>query len=399
MVPSSAGSTSSTSSFYHHSHNYCSSSSLYSKRITARNASPPWRDDDKDGHYVFALGENLTPRYKILNKMGEGTFGQVLECWDRQARDFVAIKIVRSLERYRDAAMAEIDVLREVSKYDRNGTRCVRMRNWFDYRNHICIVSEKLGPSVFDFLRKNKYHPFPIDIVRDIGRQLLESVAYMHHLHLIHTDLKPENILFVSGEYKRVPIYKNGFRRCSNDETNFIRLPKSAAIKVIDFGSAIFDHQEHGSIISTRHYRAPEVILGIGWSFPADIWSIGCILVELCSGETLFQTHENLEHLAMMEKVLGPLPQNMIRKADPRAAKYFRHGMRLNFPEGASSKESVRAVKKLARLRNIIMDHADHSAGSLIDLLQGLLKFEPSERLTAQEALKHPFFMEGYRRL
>eukprot|EP00252_Welwitschia_mirabilis_P008504 TRINITY_DN2039_c0_g1_i2.p1 TRINITY_DN2039_c0_g1~~TRINITY_DN2039_c0_g1_i2.p1 ORF type:complete len:332 (+),score=39.21 TRINITY_DN2039_c0_g1_i2:776-1771(+) len=331
--------------------------------------------------------------------MGEGTFGQVLECWDRQARDFVAIKIVRSLERYRDAAMAEIDVLREVSKYDRNGTRCVRMRNWFDYRNHICIVSEKLGPSVFDFLRKNKYHPFPIDIVRDIGRQLLESVAYMHHLHLIHTDLKPENILFVSGEYKRVPIYKNGFRRCSNDETNFIRLPKSAAIKVIDFGSAIFDHQEHGSIISTRHYRAPEVILGIGWSFPADIWSIGCILVELCSGETLFQTHENLEHLAMMEKVLGPLPQNMIRKADPRAAKYFRHGMRLNFPEGASSKESVRAVKKLARLRNIIMDHADHSAGSLIDLLQGLLKFEPSERLTAQEALKHPFFMEGYRRL
>eukprot|EP00252_Welwitschia_mirabilis_P012704 TRINITY_DN2806_c0_g1_i5.p1 TRINITY_DN2806_c0_g1~~TRINITY_DN2806_c0_g1_i5.p1 ORF type:complete len:337 (-),score=41.47 TRINITY_DN2806_c0_g1_i5:303-1313(-) len=327
--------------------------------------------------------------------MGEGTFGQVLECWDRYTKNFVAIKIVRSLERYRQAAKAEIDVLNEVSKYDRTGARCVQMYDWFDYRNHVCIVFEKLGPSVFDFLRKNRYHPFPIDIVREIGRQLLESVAYMHRLHLIHTDLKPENILFLSGEYKKIPVYKNGIRKHPNEDANNIRLPKSTAVKLIDFGSAVFYTQgHHCSIISTRHYRAPEVILGTGWSFPADIWSIGCILAELCSGETLFQTHENLEHLAMMEKVLGPIPQHIIRKADPRAAKYFRHGTKLNFPEGASSSESVRAVKKLHGLRNIVMEHADHSAGALIDLLERLLRYEPSERLTAQEALRHPFFME-----
>lgn len=389
-IPSSAGASSSS---YH----YCSSSSLYSKRVTARNASPPWRDDDKDGHYMFALGDNLTPRYKILKKIGEGTFGQVLECWDREIRDFVAIKIIRGLQRYREAAFIEIDALREVAKYDRSGTRCVQMLNWFDYRNHICIVFEKLGPSLYDFLRKNNYHPFPIDIVRELGKQLLESVAYMHQLHLIHTDLKPENILFASSEYKKVPYYKNGLKRFSQDGTCYMRLPKSTAIKLIDFGSATFEDQNHSSIISTRHYRAPEVILGIGWSYPADIWSIGCILVELCVGETLFQTHENMEHLAMMERVLGPFPQHLIRKADARSAKYFRHGTRLNFPEGASSRESIRAVKKLPRLRNLIMEHADHSAGSLIDLLQGLLKYEPSERLEAQEALRHPFFTEDYR--
>lgn len=65
------------------------------------------------------------------------------------------------------------------------------------------------------------------------------------------------------------------------------RVPKSSEIKVIDFGSATFDANYHSTIVSTRHYRAPEVILGLGWSYPCDIWSIGCILVELASGETL----------------------------------------------------------------------------------------------------------------
>jgi serine/threonine protein kinase len=57
--------------------------------------------------------------------------------------------------------------------------------------------------------------------------------------------------------------------------------------------------------VSTRHYRAPEIILGLGWSFPCDIWSIGCILVEFFTGDALFQTHDNLEHLAMIEAVCG----------------------------------------------------------------------------------------------
>ena len=55
--------------------------------------------------------------------------------------------------------------------------------------------------------------------------------------------------------------------------------------------------------MSTRHYRAPEIILNLGWSSPCDIWSIGCILVEFFTGDALFQTHDNLEHLAMMEAV------------------------------------------------------------------------------------------------
>uniref|UniRef100_A0A2P2MPB4 Serine/threonine-protein kinase AFC2 isoform X2 n=1 Tax=Rhizophora mucronata TaxID=61149 RepID=A0A2P2MPB4_RHIMU len=103
---------------------HTTSSSLYVKGV-ARNGSPPWREDDKDGHYMFALGENLTSRYKIHSKMGEGTFGQVLECWDREKKEMVAIKIVRGIKKYREAAMIEIEVLQQLGKHDKGGNRWV----------------------------------------------------------------------------------------------------------------------------------------------------------------------------------------------------------------------------------------------------------------------------------
>ncbi|KAG2652043.1 hypothetical protein PVAP13_1NG329500 [Panicum virgatum] len=339
-----------------------------------REGSPPLRDDDKDGHYVFA----------------------VLECWDKERKEMVAIKIIRGIKKYRDAAMIEIGMLEQLGKYDESRSSCVQIRNWFDYRNHICIVFERLGPSLYDFLRKNNYRSFPIALVREVAKQLLECIAFMHELRLIHTDLKPENILLVSPEYIKVPDYKVS-SRSPKDGSYYKRLPKSSAIKVIDFGSTTYDQQDQSYVVSTRHYRAPEVILGLGWSYPCDIWSVGCILVELCTGEALFQTHENLEHLAMMERVFGPLPYHMLKRADRHSEKYIRKG-RLNWPEGCTSRESMKAVMKLPRLQNLVMQNVDQSAGDFIDLLQGLLKYDPANRMTAQEALRHPFVTEGFER-
>lgn len=355
-------------------------------RIARRHVSPPFRPDTSDGHYAYEYGDNLTPRYKILSKMGEGTFGRVLECWDRRDCDMVAIKVVRSIRKYRDAAMVEIDILQHLAKNKGGALHCVQIRDWFDYRNHICIVFEKLGPSLFEFLRSNLYRPFPLDLVREFGRQLLESVAYMHDLRLIHTDLKPENILLVSSEVIKLPGHKR-----NSHESKVWFLPKSSTIKLIDFGSSVFEKQGHSSIVSTRHYRAPEVILGLGWSYPCDLWSVGCILMELCSGRALFQTHENLEHLAMMERVLGPLPRHMIQRASRGAEKYFRRGG-LNWPDGAVSRESIRSVKQLDRLKDLASKYIGDSRSPLTDLLYGLLEFDPSERLTARQALQHPFF-------
>eukprot|EP00262_Sarcandra_glabra_P003396 TRINITY_DN1407_c0_g1_i2.p1 TRINITY_DN1407_c0_g1~~TRINITY_DN1407_c0_g1_i2.p1 ORF type:complete len:102 (-),score=10.83 TRINITY_DN1407_c0_g1_i2:263-568(-) len=93
----------------------------------------------------------------------------------------------------------------------------------------------------------------------------------------------------------------------------------------------------------------------------------------------------------MMERVLGPLPQHMLKRVDRHGEKYVRRG-KLDWPEGATSRESIKAVLKLPRLQNLVMQHVDHSGGDLIDLLQGLLRYDPSNRLTAREALRHPFF-------
>uniref|UniRef100_A0A7R9VL20 Protein kinase domain-containing protein n=1 Tax=Chlamydomonas euryale TaxID=1486919 RepID=A0A7R9VL20_9CHLO len=347
--------------------------------------SPPLRPDDKDGHYSFNVGDNLSSRYKILSKIGEGTFGRVLECWDRKHKDYVAIKIVRNIDKYRHAAMIELEVLNTLERNNMDGTKhCVSLCDWFDYRGHVCMVFQRLGPSLFDFLRRNNYRPFPIDLVQQFSKQLLEAVQYMHELNLVHTDLKPENILLVSLESMR-----------GSSSVGTSSVPGSSAIKVIDFGSATFEDQYHSNIVSTRHYRAPEVILGQGWSYPCDMWSVGCILVELITGDALFQTHENMEHLAMMEAVLGSIPESIALRAAKVFPKYFQSG-RLNWPEAAASKKSVKVVKRMVPLDKLILEQGDMSSwphvGVLVDLVTQLLQYDPAKRMTASQALCHPFF-------
>ena len=91
--------------------------------------------------------------------------------------------------------------------------------------------------------------------------------------------------------------------------------PCSCEIKVIDFGGATYEHERHTLIINTRQYRAPEVILeNQTWNEKSDIWSMACILIELYTGELFFDTDENLEHLAMIEKQCGPIPLRMAQK-------------------------------------------------------------------------------------
>ncbi len=131
-------------------------------------------------------------------------------------------------------------------------------------------------------------------------------MAFLHKMRLIHTDLKLENILLVNSDwqYHRHPIHGRS------------RVVRCKDLVVIDLGSATYETDHHASIVSTRHYRAPEVVLGLGWSYPCDLWSVGCILLELFTGEATFQTHDNLEHLAMMERIFGKLPRAMTTQTE-----------------------------------------------------------------------------------
>ncbi|XP_061505630.1 serine/threonine-protein kinase Doa isoform X2 [Anopheles gambiae] len=337
----------------------------------------PFIRDDADGHLIYQIGDILHNRYKILATLGEGTFGRVVKVKDLERNHVMALKIIKNVEKYRDAAELEIGALEKIMQLDPNLEHlCVKMLDWFDYHGHTCIAFEMLGLSVFDFLKDNNYEPYPIEHVRHISYQLCYAVKFLHESRLTHTDLKPENILFVDSEYTTTTVPRK------NRE---VRRVNCTDIRLIDFGSATFDDEHHSTIVSTRHYRAPEVILELGWSQPCDVWSIGCIMFELYQGVTLFPTHDNREHLAMMERILGTIPYRMARQT---RSKYFRYG-KLDWDEKSSTGRYVRDNCKPLH-RCVITDKPDHL--QLFDLIRKMLEYEPSKRITLDKALRHPFF-------
>jgi len=404
--------------------------------------------DTGDGHLAFRIGDGLLEtdvdgtiwpqgRYRITGLLGEGTFGRVVECWDRKFRMHVAVKIVRALQKYTQAARVEVQVLEKLRANDPLGKfHCVELLSWFDYLGHVCMVFEKLGANLYECLRRRAFRPFSLRTLRNYAFQILEAVEYTHAMNLIHTDLKPENVLSVSdsvdtfGEETVTALTeRDELRNISSPEPpaqssfttgvspgamdSYDALTRDA-VRLIDFGSAVYDQFNLNFVVSTRHYRAPEVILGLGWTFPCDLWSVGCILAELYTGKVLFQTHENLEHLAMMSALLGPMPQRMAREACNGAAEsYFEvepdGRVRLRWPEGAKHRKSILAVKRMGTLSQLIRSHGPLSSkknlspavaeehSHFTDLLEKLLSFEPGARYTSIEALQHPFFASLYK--
>ncbi len=342
-------------------------------------------EDDDEGHLVYKSGDMLQGRYKIMTTLGEGTFGRVVKVKDLFKNEVVALKIIKNVKKYREAAKLEINVLEKLAKYDPRGKhRCVQMLDWFDYHGHVCIVFEMLGSSVFDFLKDNNYVPYPIEQVRQMAYELCYACKFLHDNRLTHTDLKPENILFFDSSHDVIfdPKKKQDFRFVRNSE-----------IRLIDFGSATFDHEHHSTIVSTRHYRAPEVILELGWAQPCDVWSVGCIVFELAMGHTLFQTHDNREHLAMMERILGKIPSRMSTRT---RVKYFDSKGRLKWDEKSSAgryvRENCKPLHRYADKPPLACDPVIWE--EMFDLISKMLIYEPSKRLTFGEALRHTFFAD-----
>ncbi|KAL2022553.1 hypothetical protein VTK56DRAFT_5160 [Thermocarpiscus australiensis] len=361
------------------------------------------RVDDDDGHYIVVPDNDLTDRYQMIKLLGQGTFGKVVQARDKIDNKLVAIKIIRSVQKYREASKIELRVLETLRANDEeNRNRCIHFRDCFDYRGHICIVMDLLGQSVFDFLKNNNFVPFPNSQIQSFARQLFTSVAFLHDLNLIHTDLKPENILLCHNEYqtftynRKIPSSSTQVSRQATQRKVLL----DTEIRLIDFGSATFQDEYHSSVVSTRHYRAPEIILGLGWSYPCDIWSIGCILVEFFTGDALFQTHDNLEHLAMMEAVVNSRidvslvhqVNRMTRNGGNPASKYFKR-LKLDYPTPETTRASRRFVKAMKTLPEIIPPTSKFLA-QFLDLLQKIFVYDPAQRITAKQALQHPWFRE-----
>ena len=127
---------------------------------------------------MFCCSETNLLADSIVRLLGQGSFGKVVEAFDKKRKTKCAVKIIRSVQKYRDASRIELRVLSTLSLNDKtNRNKCIHLRDSFDFRNHICIVTDLLGQSVFDFLKGNGFVPFPSSQIQSFARQLFTSVA------------------------------------------------------------------------------------------------------------------------------------------------------------------------------------------------------------------------------
>jgi len=337
---------------------------------------------DDEGHLKYKLKDNLL-HYQIETTLGEGTFGKVVACRDHQTNKKYAIKIIKNIARYREAARLELDALYKLKDLKKQ-RKCpiVEILDAFDLNGHICLVFPVLGQSTYDYQKANSYRPYELDDIKSMSFQLLTALKFLHKAKCTHTDIKPENVLFrVTNNFETV---YNGRRRKNERRLN------NADIVLIDLGSAVFEWEHHSRVVSTRHYRAPEVILGLGWGESIDIWSLGCLLFEYYTGKTMFQTHDNIEHLAMMESTLGKLPSSMVRETKMNFYTRLGANYALNWDENTD--DGVYVKTHCRPLNKYCLKVTNPQHNQFFNLIQSMLTYSPTKRPTPEALLGHPFF-------
>ncbi|GFY56146.1 hypothetical protein TNIN_160961 [Trichonephila inaurata madagascariensis] len=325
--------------------------------------------DDDDGHLNFDVGDILE-EYTLLGFIGRGTFGRVAKARHTESRQIVALKIVKNEVDSREGAKGEIGLLNKLKLIDPEGKNLwVEMLDFFEFQGHVCMAFEKLGDSLYSFMKENNFKPFLLTQIKHIAYQLCSSVKALHENGIMHTDLKPENICFVTSDFTY------GIR-ATRQQT--YRKPICTNIRIIDFGSAIYFHDRRDIDVQTRTYRAPEVLCGLSWDQRIDIWSIGCILFELYTGKSLFPAEEDYEQYLLFYQVLGLFPRHY---EDTRLYKMLRRELDL----GLKRKPRRKLLKKYMKLP--AQNHQE-----FFNLIQRMLTPDPFSRITLEAALTHPFF-------
>ena len=238
-------------------------------------------------------------RYLVSSVIGKGSFGQVVKAWDQHQSDYVAIKIIKSKKPFLQQAKSEIELLQFLNQKDSMDQACiVRLQEHFLFRGHQCLVFEMLSYNLYDLLRHTNFKGVSLNLIRKFGKQILKALCFLslRDVAVIHCDLKPENIL--------------------------LRHPKRSAIKLIDFGSSCREGQTVYSYIQSRFYRSPEVLLGCPYSTTIDMWSLGCILVEMHTGEPLFSGQDEADQVSKIHDLLGEPPASMIQSGT-KGSRYF----------------------------------------------------------------------------
>lgn len=309
--------------------------------------------DNESHNYNLIAGDHLAYRFEILALFGAGAFGQVAKCYDHKTMQCVAIKIIVNTEQMHEQGRIEAQILARLNKNEVKNV--VKANDFFIFRSHICITFEILSKNLYEVIEASNFEPMSPKLVRLYAVQILTALEQSHKLGIVHCDLKPENVLLVKEH--------------------------STSVKLIDFGSSCFvDHQMY-EYIQSRYYRAPEVMLGIKYGPPMDMWSFALIIVELLTGTPLFPGQNEEEQLWMISQLIGMPPRELV-VIGKRREEFFDKSLRLLKEQ--TKKEYMPNSMDLAQ----VLKTDDMR---LVDFIMKLLTWDQRMRMTAAEALQHPW--------
>lgn len=283
-------------------------------------------------------------RYYKIEKIGEGTYGVVYKAKDKQTNEIVALKKIRleaEDEGVPSTAIREISLLKELPH-----ANIVNLKDVVHVDSKLYLVFEFLDQDLkkyMDFVGK-KLHRM---LVKSYLQQLIKGIEFCHAHRVLHRDLKPQNLL----------------------------IDRQGVLKLADFGLArafglpvrTYTHE-----VVTLWYRAPEILLGgKQYSTPVDMWSAGCIFAEMVCRAPLFPGDSEIDQLFRIFRLLGTPTE----ETWPGVTSY--PDFKSTFPQW-----NPRALSEVVR----DLDHLG------LDLLSKMLQYEPSQRISAREALAHPYF-------
>mmetsp|Transcript_9006 Transcript_9006/g.19350 ORF Transcript_9006/g.19350 Transcript_9006/m.19350 type:complete len:799 (+) Transcript_9006:292-2688(+) len=286
-------------------------------------------------------------RFEFVCNLGEGAYGTVWKCLDRETGQMVAMKRFKEAhldEEVMRLALREIRLLKMA-----NHPNIVRMHEAFRSKSgRVYLVMEFVDKTLTEELRR---HPrgFPPAQVKLITWQLLQATAYLHKTRIIHRDLKPANIM----------------------------LTESGQVKLCDFGFARLmaakETADYTQYVVTRWYRPPELLVGDAYGPAVDVWAIGCLFCEMATGRPLFPGRNTLDQLWLTVRTLGRLSDRhmAIMMADEKLST-----VPIPSPEEQQSLER--------RFHDFSPD--------MMEVLYACLHPDPEQRLTAAQVMQLPYF-------
>lgn len=356
-------------------------------------------------------GNIVAGQYLVEGELGSAAFSTAYRCVDLSSEgdgpdghEEVCLKVIKNTKDFFDQSLDEIKILELLRLTGKcHEMNILEMRTFFYHREHLIIVTELLRQNLFEFgkfITDNDEQPyFTMQRLSYITRQVLIAMKFIHGLGLIHSDVKPENILLAS--YSR------------------------ARVKLIDFGSSCYLTDRQSSYIQSRSYRAPEVILGLPYDGRIDIWSLGCVVAEMYTGEVTFQNDSVVSMLSRIEAICGPFPRKMVTQGRQSSAFFVKSGLLYEKVRNKSAKsdsdsedESSTGHDTTAATRYDIFQpkrttlaarlgfdedlmtrfdagvqlSGKHKRRAIfVDFIRSLLTVDPDKRPTAEEALKHPW--------